>query len=556
MIKKINCFFVLFLLTFNGYAIPKTLYLKDYGILEPHTSIERYEILRSFYNDVQKYNANASYKGVDEILIELPSNVQPILLPEVNDFSNVIIKVLNKQKDVYLFELKSPTTSVTVRLEELNKGIFQSPKLERGHFLMVLNEANLWTKRGGFDEYIHRHEVLLVKDGIAQNRTISSYASSISSIKGSFAEISDKKKCVTNLIFERDPLSQHKTGLIRISNQYNIEINNIRLKTPSDSSLYEDKAIQINSSAKVTLKNITINGTYSKKDKWGYGINLNNVFDVTVKNIKAEAEWGVLGCVYINNAKISDCEMNRFDLHCYGRDFSFKDCTFRNSISMPYSSFYGRMNFENCKFADAEPLHFRQEYNANTPHEIIFKKCIFRLTPKYNGIIRMNRIKSHESGRDELKDNYLPNIKMRDCNVYVPKDVKCWHLAIVGNDSGSPVKGLNTIYIDGLKIHCSQNTKFDPLSEPIETNDSLTINIKNTICITEGNISKPLVISEAILGSKVSLICNGSRVRKKEKFLKCNILTEQLSLVSCSLMIGAFCFLGYRLYEFIKDNNL
>ena len=543
---------IICLMSCNCIAISKTLYLRDYGILEASTHMERYEILRLFYSDVHANNATASYEGINNLVLELPPDVRPIQLPEENDFSNVTIKVINKQKDVYLFELTSPTSDVTISKEEVCSGHYSSPLLLNGNHLLLLQDKNLWTKREGFEEYIHRNEVLIVKNGKALNKTISPYNSDESMPSGKVISISERGKSFSNLVFERDSLSIFKTGIVCVSNQYNFEMRNVHLNTPINTVLYEDKAIQINSSAKVVLKDIAINGTYSQVNKWGYGINLNNIYDLRIQGIKAEANWGVFGCVYINHAEIKDCDMNRFDLHCYGCDFDFANCTFRGSEAMPYSCFYGKMLFRNCRFLDAEPLHFRQEYNANTPHDIYFCNCIFKLTSNYNGIVRMNRIKSLKSGREELKDDYLPNIRMKNCDVYVPNSVKRWHLAIVGNDSGAPMKGLNQIIIDGLKIHCNHNTVFDPFSEEIETIDSLYIKIRNAVCEFEDGVNQPLYIKEATQGSKVSITCNKRIVHRRNSLLGFNDIASMINDTTYFLIASI---IGLITFRHIKENN-
>lgn len=50
---------IICLMSCNCVAISKTLYLRDYGILEASTHMERYEILRLFYSDVHANNATA-----------------------------------------------------------------------------------------------------------------------------------------------------------------------------------------------------------------------------------------------------------------------------------------------------------------------------------------------------------------------------------------------------------------------------------------------------------------------------------------------------------------
>ena len=82
----------------------------------------------------------------------------------------------------------------------------------------------------------------------------------------------------------RTAKSTYKTLCLKIENSNDIEVNNIYVYTPS-SKLYGDAILTFNNCTNLKLNDIHIYGTYSQSSKFGYGINMNNVYNSKFNNI-------------------------------------------------------------------------------------------------------------------------------------------------------------------------------------------------------------------------------------------------------------------------------
>ena len=224
-----------------------------------------------------------------------------------------------------------------------------------------------------------------------------------------------------NLKFVRTDKSKHKTFLLAVENQANVELSNIHIITP-ESNKNDDAAIQITNSAMVELNDITIEGTYSQKNKWGYGVKLDNIYDLRIDRMYARANWGVFGTNNINKATLRNCDINRFDIHCYGRDVRCYNCKFTDLYNQ-FSSVYGDVYFENCTFTNFIPMLIESSYNAYTPFDLTFKSCTFNLTASKNYLMTLSGLEAAHNSRPELSRKALPNITIKNCTVNLADDV-------------------------------------------------------------------------------------------------------------------------------------
>ena len=62
--------------------------------------------------------------------------------------------------------------------------------------------------------------------------------------------------------------------------------------------------------------------------KSGYAFSLNNVANFRAEKVVAKAPWGVFGGNNVNNTVLVDCEINRYDIHCYGKNVRADRCKF------------------------------------------------------------------------------------------------------------------------------------------------------------------------------------------------------------------------------------
>jgi hypothetical protein len=175
----------------------------------------------------------------------------------------------------------------------------------------------------------------------------------------------------------------------------------------------------------VTLDGISINGTYSLPKRFGYGVSLDNIYNLQVKKMYARANWGVFGNNNVNKAILQDCDINRFDIHCYGKDVSFENCSFVDFYNQ-FSSMYGLISFKHCTFTRFTPVLIEGTYNAHTGFDIVFEDCTFNLDKDHTSIFSIFGMSKKENSRPELKESCLPNISMLECRVNVPDGVEKW----------------------------------------------------------------------------------------------------------------------------------
>ncbi len=212
------------------------------------------------------------------------------------------------------------------------------------------------------------------------------------------------------------------TRCFLIENQNRVTISNVIINTPVN-ALYGDAAISLQNCTNSLLKDIVINGTYSQLKRYGYGIMFNNLWNTTILRLKGDGKWGIFGNNNVNVAHLKDCCINRFDIHCYGRDIDFENCTIFRLYNQ-YSSIYGKISYRNCVFDAAIPCLLTSSYNAYTPFDLFFENCIMKMTSLNDGIIYIMGIPKQENERFELAKKCLPNIKIDNCQIEFKEPLK------------------------------------------------------------------------------------------------------------------------------------
>jgi hypothetical protein len=308
-------------------------------------------------------------------------------------------------------------------------------------------------------------------------RPISYYGTDSSRPTAKYCKVSGKKKVVKNVTLTRTADSTEKTYLLRIVNQYNVEISNITINTPDNTDLYGDIAIQMGNCVKVVLKDIKINGTYSKIDKFGYGVSLGNISDLCIKRMYARAKWGVFGNNCICDATLTDCDVNRFDIHCYGRNVKAVNCNFKDGYNQ-FSSVYGTISFNHCTFTNYVPLLMESSFNAYTPFDVQWNKCTFNLRGKKNYLITLFGVPEAYNERNELKRKCLPNITIKDCTINLADDVDKWYLIETdGNRYKDTFDYISDITVKKVHVNNGKGKVFTLYSEKMKMTNKIRTNI-------------------------------------------------------------------------------
>ena len=390
------------------------------GLWDASSDIERYWALYQTHIEALRQNVDVDYSGIRELRIEIPKDAKSIPLTNTTDFKGLKLTVVNHAKDMFLFELVSNASPINVHKSDIDKGRFlQMESLKRGSYLLVIEDQTPWVKkRVGYSYGATRKDVLVIKNGHSLNKTISKYDNPQSSPQCSLSNISENEKSISNILFIRGDGSQKKSFFLKLCRQYNVTIANICVSTPKDDSLYVDRIFFIEHCAKVRFSDITINGTYSLPAKYGYGILMDNVFDSRFTNLNGNSNWGIFGTNNINDISLLNCNINRFDIHCYGRDVYCKGCVFKDSENS-MTSVFGTIKYVKCKFINSTPMHIDQSFDVYTPYDLIMEECEWQPTVKRNCIVMSaNLLKDNDlERRCEIRYNQWPSVKIKGLNI-------------------------------------------------------------------------------------------------------------------------------------------
>ena len=413
MFSKLS-FFILAAL-FTTLSSAQSISPKQFGLLDAKSREECYSILYRTHCFAIEKGLNVSYSGIDRVYLEIPKNAKPIPLPDKTDFCGCTIYVSNTVKDSFpLFELDGSVCGDESTYEGKGDILLPNFSIQGGLHLLLVSDVDPWVKnRSGYNYGAIRKDVLLINKGQIQCCPIAPYTQS--SFKAKLVKVTNRKKRISNLNFVRDSHSTQKTLLFLITSSYNVTVSNIKTHTPQNNVLYGDAIITVSDSYNICFRDISIDSTYSLQDKYGYAISLNNVASFKGINIVANGNWGVFCCSNIRDIRLDKCIINRFDLHCYGKDFVFNKCKFTH-IGLPMSSFFGVVSYKDCIFERAVPIIYRIDYNAYTPYDVLFDNCVFIMEARRNYLIDLVSVPAETNLRRELMERCLPNVMIRNCS--------------------------------------------------------------------------------------------------------------------------------------------
>lgn len=433
----------------------KLLSPNDFGLSYAKTDIERYYILERTHQIARQKGVTVSYKGIKELNIEIPPDAKGIQLGYSTDFHGVVINVKNQAKDIRLFSIISNRRSIEIPKWCVDKGDFrQIRELAKGEHLLIIEDENPWgDNRTGYDYAHKRRDILLIRNGEAVNRPIMPYNNEFSAPNCTFIDVKGEAFQFKNVIVNRMSSSTYKTYVLYVDGYDNVQIENVIVNTP-DNMMSGDHVLRIHNSSNVSIKNTSIKGTYSAEDASGYGVSMNNVWNFSAFDLYGRGNWGIFGCNNINTASLGNCDINRFDIHCYGRDCTFKDVIFED-IGNQFSSVYGVIEFDRCTFTNCDPLINRSSYNAFVGYDLSFKNCIFNVTPKKKYLVNLGDLTSQVNSRPELSKKCWPNIYIHNLTVNMTEGAR--ELVLLTSrgtvEYAPPVGYISSIEVNGLTIN-------------------------------------------------------------------------------------------------------
>lgn len=458
---------VLFMVCFSAMALAEGAAVRpaDYGLLEAASGMGRYFALYNAHCEALRRGVPVDYSGIDTLHLELPPSWQSIPLGPQTDFGGLVIYVTNHAHHGALFSMVQAATPLALDKQVVDGLDYRAvPELASGWHLLILNDQHPWTERRGFGYMQYRSDLLVVHDGLGLNAPVMPWNSDSTRLKASYVEVDTAQKVFRNLTMHRTPGCSYRTNLIAVSGQYNVLVEHVRVTTPK-SKMIADGIFSITHSARVTLRDIRVEGTYSGKgrpDVYGYAFSLNNLYDSRFEYVDAWGNWGVFGTNNLSKTLLSHCQVDRFDIHCYGRDATLRECTLEGRQTL-YTSFYGKAVFEHCYFKNYIPVRVRSSYNAYTPFDIEIRHCTFELTPRYHYIVRVNLQDTADNPRPELREKCWPNLRVDGLDVIVPWTVGALYAydphdnlkdlrREIGYISQVELKGIRTIRPNGAPV--------------------------------------------------------------------------------------------------------
>ena len=378
----------------------------NHGLRQAKDGIERFRVLEHTHQIAVRHYTHVSYAGIDTLRLVIPEGAEPIPLPMEVDFANVVIDVTNTTHNVALFARVQTAQEIEVTKEQVAAG-----KIEKypGQRLLILCDQTPWVaERKGYAYPAMRKDIVFVdSQGYFLSQPVTSYSSEATSVKAYVFFHDWYTKRYSNLTLLRNPQSTFITYCIRLQDQSDVQITNMHVVTPK-SKLTADAVFSVSNCFNVRFADITVDGTYSLPGKYGYAFSMNNVLGSEFIRVKADGNWGVFGTNNMNNTYLEECDINRFDIHCYGRDVFFHKCTFRNKQTQ-FGSFYGSLVFDSCQFIDCIPVRVRASYNAYTPFDITIHDCTFEATRRHHALVNM-MLNADPQQRPELMRKCWPNI--------------------------------------------------------------------------------------------------------------------------------------------------
>lgn len=411
-------------------AAAQTVSPLDYGLREASGGMGRYFALYNAHVDALYRGVAVDYSGIDTLELELPPSWKSIPLGPHTDFGGLVLYVTNRGHHGSLFSMEQAAVPLALDKQVVDGLDYRAvPELADGWHLLILSDQTPWTERRGYGYMQYRRDLVVVDHGRGVNAPVMPWNSDSTRLKASFVEIDTAQKVFRNLTMHRTKGCTYRTNVVTVSGQYNVLLEQVHVTTPR-SRMIADGVFSVANSARIIFRDVTVEGTYSgygATRNYGYAFSLNNLWMTHFERVRADGNWGVFGTNNMSCTQLLDCDINRFDIHCYGRDAWLKGCTLRQRQTQ-FSSMYGTVKFDSCRFVDCIPVRIRSSYNAYTPFDIEMNDCTFELTPRYHALVNVMLLDTADNPRPELKEKCWPNLRVNRMTVVVPWTVGAMNL--------------------------------------------------------------------------------------------------------------------------------
>lgn len=485
-----------------------------------------------------------NYSGIKRINITVTADLVSIPLGNNTDFCGCEFHIENNAARKYLFSLggERPRIELTGMNAALLKGIDYTsvPQLQRGNYILVVQDQSLWSKRqisiGNTD--IYRYDIINIQDGYARSMPIMPYDTPNSNPSFYAVDVSmDKSPTICNGKFYRENSTQ-LTNLFIVEKVNDLTVKDIYIYTDkytaptnisADSTFYFDRVTNL------TMDSIYQMNTYSQAASaatHGYFATFMSGTNIKLFNINAyDNDWGVIGSRCLNKVFVDKCNINRFDIHIYGRDVYIRDSIFTGRFCQ-FGGTYGDAVFDGCTFNKCTAAVIcEQTFNYYTPFNLYFKNCVLNKTPWIYRVTSPNM--DVAPIRDEQAKKYLPNIYIDGLTIdLAPNDSL---RVIYNNGTWTPTAFYEGFY--GLDNIVMRNVQVNYDSEDTRAMATATLQYNNITLLSTphivldncsfGKIKTEDQIPEATVSSNTeTLRVNGTLLPsgKKGKFVIKNCL--------------------------------
>lgn len=515
-----------------AYGLQNTLSPLEFGLQKARSGVERYWALYNTHQKAILEGKTVDYTGIDTIFIEIPYNAKSIPLTEDNNYAGVKIAVKNKSKDFFLFGYENKHYPIKVSKEEIDRGVFKNNGvLSEGRYLLLVQDQKPWVEnREGYNYGHIRKDILLIENGIAVNRPVMPYNNKFSAPECCYYPLLQDRLIFRNLTIYRTEDCTYKTFVCNVVGVDSLFIRDVSIITPNNQR-ENDRMISIQNCTNVIFDRLRIDGTYSRKDYSGYGVVMNNVWNFTAKNMYGHGNWGIFGNNNISKAIIIDSDINRFDIHCYGKDVCFKNVVFRNRYNQ-FSSVYGTIQFDSCSFINFVPVINGVSYHAYVGYNLVFNNCKYSTEHDTPLFLECGYIDDFFNNRHELSKRCLPNVTINNVTMEIPRIAPNIYLFFFLKKGGKARKidYLSNVSINGLRIVYKEDGDRPPVNFFIS---NVELDVMKKIKETYENID--------LLGNSKRKNEKKGKIVNKIQLDGEKMSDEDMSFMSNRKMIGLAC---------------
>lgn len=322
-----------------------------FGVLTSNSN-SAFSVLENTHKNANNVGVPVNYRGIVLIEINITNSFSSIPVKYGVDFCGcrfIVGNETNYSGALFTINNDNTETSITIQGSELDKTLLSSiAELPDYPLLLISSDNTPLAPRVGYSQVYMREDIAYVNRKWASNAPIYTYSTQESEVSSKYVRVDEREKYFKNIVFERKADNTAMIFLLFCEKQFNITIDNVVSITPS-STLIGDRIIYIKKCVNVHVSNIVFNGSYSLSNSYGYGIELENVADITIENMYGNAPWHLFAATCLNGCVIKNSWIQGFDCHAYGRNVTIENCQIDSFLQLGYA-FFGYAIVKNSVF--------------------------------------------------------------------------------------------------------------------------------------------------------------------------------------------------------------